>query len=252
MLFFYTHTGGIMNKILSYINCIAIVILATFFMNDKVNNLSHMNEMSKMANELPSTIPVVHIKTMTGAGSGVIIKCVQDKHGFYNVYILSAAHVFRYSIGKPKITIFYEDNKIQQYDAELIYKDYKADIAYLKISHLTHKLKTAKLANLSTYYDNMKPGQKVYAIGCSLGTKPTLKSGKLNWKDHVGFDRKLISTNAPIIYGDSGGGIFNERGELIGIIVQLRLAAGHPYEHMNFAIPLPIISEVLAKRGIKL
>jgi serine protease Do len=52
----------------------------------------------------------------------------------------------------------------------------------------------------------------------------------------------LLQTNAAVNPGNSGGGLFNMSGELIGIIVAKDIDA----EGIGFAIPIDVVSEVVA------
>jgi S1-C subfamily serine protease len=82
-------------------------------------------------------------------------------------------------------------------------------------------------------YDSLQIGEAVIAIGAPSGFSNTLSTGivsQLRMRDR----QKLIQTTAAISGGSSGGGLFDERGNLIGITTfRIRDA-----ESLNFAIAI--------------
>ena len=79
--------------------------------------------------------------------------------------------------------------------------------------------------------ESSRIGQRVYAIGSPLGLENTITDGIISGKrTHSGV--RLIQTNAPISKGNSGGGLFNKQGSLLGITTFKRLEG----ESLNFAI----------------
>ena len=78
----------------------------------------------------------------------------------------------------------------------------------------------------------MQVGQKVYAIGSPQGLDLTLSDGMVS-SLREGEDGTFIQTTAPISPGSSGGGLFNERGVLVGIVT-FQMRSG---QNLNFAIP---------------
>jgi hypothetical protein len=90
--------------------------------------------------------------------------------------------------------------------------------------------------SLETYvpirrYDSLQVGEKVYSIGAPAGLELTISDGLLSGK-RTSSDRRLVQTTAPISPGSSGGGLFDEAGNLIGITT-FRL---RDTENLNFAI----------------
>lgn len=76
-------------------------------------------------------------------------------------------------------------------------------------------------------------GSRVYAIGSPLTLEGTLTEGVVSQFRDFG-ERKLIQTTAAISPGSSGGGLFNSRGELVGITT-LSISVG---QSLNFAVSL--------------
>ncbi len=75
-------------------------------------------------------------------------------------------------------------------------------------------------------------GQKVYAIGSPQGLDLTLSDGMVSSLRTV-KDGSIIQTTAPVSPGSSGGGLFDEFGQLVGIVT-FQSASG---QNLNFAVP---------------
>lgn len=159
-------------------------------------------------------------------GSGFII----DKEG----YILTNNHVVEKATSiKVKLT----DGK--DYDAKIIGKDPKTDIALIKIN-AKHELPVAKLGNS----DALEVGDWVIAIGNPFGLEQTVTAGIVSAKGRVigaGPYDDFIQTDASINPGNSGGPLFNLNGEVIGINTAI-VSTG---QGIGFAIPINIAKDML-------
>jgi hypothetical protein len=80
-------------------------------------------------------------------------------------------------------------------------------------------------------YDSLQVGEKVYSIGAPAGLELTISDGLLSGKRSLS-NRRLVQTTAAISPGSSGGGLFDETGNLIGITT-FHLKDS---ENLNFAI----------------
>ncbi|MBE2216823.1 MAG: trypsin-like peptidase domain-containing protein [Ignavibacteria bacterium] len=132
------------------------------------------------------------------------------------------------------------------YDAELLIIDEKNDMAILRIRNANGtKFPTIKFANS----DALKVGQEVFAIGSPLGYEYTISQGiiagirdneKVSFNDPVTYVpieknfEKVIQITAAISPGNSGGALFNRRGEVIGITTYTYSG----YGNLNFAIAI--------------
>ena len=86
-------------------------------------------------------------------------------------------------------------------------------------------------------------GQHVYAIGSPQGLELTLSEGlvsSLRPSPHGA----IIQTTAPISPGSSGGGLFNDKAQLIGIVTFQHKSG----QNLNFALPASWISD-MQQRG---
>ena len=132
------------------------------------------------------------------------------------------------------------------YEAELVGTDSVSDIAVLKIN--ATGLSYATLGDSSA----LVVGERCVAIGNPLGTLGgTVTDGIISAKDREitveGETMVLLQTNAAVNPGNSGGGLFNMRGELIGIVNAK--SSGDNVEGLGFAIPIntasPIIDDLI-------
>jgi serine protease Do len=80
-------------------------------------------------------------------------------------------------------------------------------------------------------YGELKIGERVYSIGAPAGLELTMSDGLLSGKRLIS-GRHLVQTTAPISPSSSGGGLFDEAGNLIGITTFYLKDS----ENLNFAI----------------
>lgn len=165
----------------------------------------------------------------SGAGSGVIM--TEDG------YIMTNAHVVA---GASYITVTIDE---KDYPATLIGEDGESDIAVLKID--AKNLIPAVMGDS----DTLGVGESVVAVGNPLGelggtvTEGIISALNRNVlvEDHT---MTLIQTSASVSPGNSGGGLFNMQGELIGI-VNAKSSSDHA-EGLGFAIPINTARQVAA------
>ena len=86
----------------------------------------------------------------------------------------------------------------------------------------------------------LKVGDKVFAVGAPYGLELSLSEGIVS--QLRGGPPPLIQTTAPISQGSSGGGLFNDRGELVGLTT-FYLKGG---QGLNFALPVEFLTELAA------
>ncbi|MDZ4713280.1 MAG: trypsin-like peptidase domain-containing protein [bacterium] len=140
------------------------------------------------------------------------------------------------------------------YNAELVMIDEKNDFALLKIIDSTGtKFPTVKFGNSN----EVKAGQEVFAIGSPLGFEYTISSGivaairdneKVNFSDPATYltkektFEKVIQVTAAISPGNSGGALFNTKGEVIGITTYTYIG----YGNLNFAVAINGFKNLIA------
>lgn len=164
-----------------------------------------------------------------GAGSGVIIR----KDG----YIATNYHVIQ---GANKVQVTLHNG--EAYPAQIIGSDPANDVAVIKIDE--KDLTTAVIGDSS----KVAVGDLAVAIGNPLGQLGgTATTGIISALDRTlsveGTTLTLLQTDAAINGGNSGGGLFNSKGELIGIVESKAAAVG--VEGLAFALPINSVSEIL-------
>lgn len=167
--------------------------------------------------------------TSEGNGSGVII----SKDG----YILTNNHVIN---GAEKISVRLRND--EEYEATLIGKDSKTDIAIIKIE--AENLIPATIADSS----KTLVGDFVLAIGNPLGRLGgTVTYGFISALEReINLDsstKNLMQFDAAVNPGNSGGGLFNINGELIGVVSAK--STGYDVEGLGFAIPINDVKQVI-------
>ena len=161
----------------------------------------------------------------SGAGSGVVISS--------DGYILTCAHVVS---GASNITVTIGDT---DYPATVVGEDDTSDVAVLKID--ATDLTPATVGNS----DSLAVGESVLAVGNPLGELGgTVTSGIVSALNRSVTIQGTSSTNtmsliqmdASVSPGNSGGGLFNMNGELVGIVNAK--SSDSDAEGLGFAIPV--------------
>jgi len=161
-------------------------------------------------------------RPMYGLGSGFII----DSSGI----VVTNNHVIE---GADEITIIMHDQ--EEYKAELLGRDPKADLAVLKFDPGEKNIDIISWGNS----DETRVGDWTIAIGNPLGLGGTVTAGIVSAISRDignGPYVKFIQTDASINRGNSGGPLFNIRGEMIGINTAIISQTGGSIG-LGFAIP---------------
>jgi serine protease Do len=159
-------------------------------------------------------------------GSGFLI----DREG----YILTNNHVVEKA---SSIKVKLSDEK--EYDAKIIGRDPKTDIALIKID-VNHTLPSATFGDS----DKLEVGDWVVAIGNPFGLEHTVTAGIVSAKGRVigaGPYDDFIQTDASINPGNSGGPLLNLKGEVVGINTAI-VSSG---QGIGFAIPINVAKDLL-------
>jgi serine protease Do len=165
----------------------------------------------------------------TGVGSGFII----DRDGT----ILTNFHVVD---NAQRISVTLSDGK--SYDARVIGRDQKTDIAVIKID-AGRELPAVAFGDS----DGLEVGEWVMAIGNPFGLDHTVTSGIVSAKGRrigAGPYDNFIQTDASINPGNSGGPLLNLRGEVVGINTAIFSQTGGNIG-IGFAIPANLIKDLL-------
>ena len=163
-----------------------------------------------------------------GAGSGVIL--TEDGYIVTNHHVIEGASTIKVRLSSG-----------QTYTAILTGTDEKTDLAVIKIN--ASGLTAARLADSSS----ARVGDFVIAIGNPLGELGgTVTEGIISAKDRKitidGESMTLLQTSAAVNPGNSGGGLFNLDGELVGVVNAK--SSGEDIEGLAFAIPANTVKEI--------
>lgn len=174
--------------------------------------------------------------TYQASGSGFIITS--------DGYILTNYHVIS---GSKTVTVATYDH--ESYEAKVIGYDESNDIAVIKID--------AENLTPVTFGDSdaLRVGDSVYAIGNPLGELTFSLTGGIvsalsrNVQTEAGTTMSLIQTDCAINSGNSGGALFNTRGEVIGITNAKYSSSGMASEaeidNIGFAIPINSVNRIV-------
>ncbi len=164
---------------------------------------------------------------MRGQGSGFIVSS--------DGVILTNAHVVK---DAKDVTVKLTDRR--EFKAKVIGTDPKTDVAVIKID--AKDLPYLPLGNTR----DLKVGEWVLAIGSPFGFENTVTAGVVSAKGRSLPDDSyvpFIQTDVAVNPGNSGGPLFNARGEVVGINAQIYSRTGG-YQGVSFAIPIEVATKV--------
>lgn len=162
-----------------------------------------------------------------GQGSGFII----SPDGL----VLTNAHVVR---NAQRVTVKLTDRR--EFIAKVLGSDPKTDVAVLRI-----EAKDLPVVPLGSARD-LKVGEWVLAIGSPFGFENSVTAGVVSAKGRSLPDDSFvpfIQTDVAVNPGNSGGPLFNARGEVVGINSQIYSRTGG-YQGLSFAIPMETVLQV--------
>ena len=162
-------------------------------------------------------------------------------------YIITNYHVVK---GKHAIKAKFTNGDV--IEADIVSKDVKNDIAILKL-----KTSSSITSRELKFGDSSKArmGEKVFTIGYPassvLGERPKYTEGVISAVTGIKDDPTVFQITVPIQPGNSGGPLFNEKGEIIGITtasLSLRAAEvlGAIPQNINYALKSSFVKNLLA------
>ena len=169
-----------------------------------------------------------------GGGSGFIISA--------DGLIVTNSHVVEEA---DEVLVKLTDNR--EFKAKVIGSDKRSDVAVIKID--AKDLPAVKVGNP----DRLRVGEWVAAIGQPLGFESTLTSGIVSAKsrasrggDATGDLVPFIQHDAAVNPGNSGGPLFNMRGEVVAINSMIATVSGG-FQGISFAIPIDLAMDVVGQ-----
>jgi Do/DeqQ family serine protease len=165
-------------------------------------------------------------------GSGVLI----DSSGL----VVTNNHVIE---GADEVKVSLSDKR--EFEAELVLKDSRTDLAVLRLKGANEKFPTLDFANS----DQLQVGDLVLAIGNPFGVGQTVTHGIVSAlaRTQVGITdyQFFIQTDAAINPGNSGGALVDMTGKLVGINTAIFSRSGGS-QGIGFAIPANMVRVVVA------
>ncbi|RKQ50185.1 serine protease Do [Roseivirga pacifica] len=175
--------------------------------------------------------------SVSGLGTGFLV----DEH-----HLMTAAHVVQTA---ESILIHFRDGESIPADVAAISKT--ADVALLKLNWAKKNPTIIELGDS----DKMEVGNQVFIIGAPLGLTYSFSSGYISGKQKSNkISNALVSleffqTDAAINRGNSGGPMFNTKGQVVGIVSYILSQSGG-FEGIGFAATSNIAKEVLYNEGL--
>jgi len=168
----------------------------------------------------------------SGTGSGFVWD--DQGHIVTNVHVIADA---------AEATVKLADGR--NYPATLVGASPAHDIAVLKISPVGKPLVPVAIGTI----DDLRVGQKVFAIGNPFGLDWTLTTGIVSALDRSldnerGVIRHLVQTDAAINPGNSGGPLLDSAGRLIGVNTAIYSPSGAS-AGVGFAVPVDTVNRVV-------
>jgi len=203
---------------------------------NRVTDSSEKNSIEDAVAQVYDSVVVINATSKSGAssGSGVLFGYSDD----YS-FIITCCHVVE---GYSSYVVTLSNGS--SYEAKLQGADPFTDLAvlYIKATDLTY-------ANMIDDSNALRIGSDCFAIGNPLGTlggtvtKGIVSATSRSIAMSDGSVHSLIQTDAAINSGNSGGGLFNNKGELIGIVSAKYSATG--VEGLGFAIPANTVYSIV-------
>jgi S1-C subfamily serine protease len=175
----------------------------------------------------------VELVPFESLGTGVVISA--------DGLILTAAHVVA---GADRIRVKLEGG--EPLPSRVVFADEAADIALLRLESVRAPLVPAKLGDSN----RVRKGEETYVIGNPVGIEFSLSTGVVSGRHpirHVfggSVEAEVIQTDAAINSGNSGGPIFNRRGEVIAIAQRI-LTEGGGSEGLGFGLAIDVVKKIL-------
>jgi len=176
---------------------------------------------------------VVVVETFAGEGyslnqgSGFIVRA--DGAVVTSYHVISNAEDIKVKVG----------DKVLEVEG-LINSDKEKDLVILKVKG--ENLPTVRLGDIEK--ENI--GEKVYVISSPKGLENTISDGILSGIREISPWKKILQITAPVSPGSSGGPVFNDRGEVIGVATLIIKEA----QNINFAMPVNLIADKISGKKI--
>lgn len=172
------------------------------------------------------------VRFQRSIGSGVVVS--EDGE------IMTAAHVVHTA---DQILVKFLDETVVP--AQIVSSVPGADVALIKVEKLPEAASVAVFGDS----DKTEAGEPALVIGAPFGIEHSLSIGHVSGLQTRpvitgGSSLKVIQVDASVNHGNSGGPLFNEKGELIGIVSHI-LSQGGGFDGIGFAVSTNVAKTIL-------
>lgn len=197
---------------------------------------------------------VIHVRHPRGAGDG------KETEDAWEVFILSASHVIEEVLGTDPagtvtVEFFGRDGEVSRTaEADILRHDEGRDLAVLRVILDGDPPSCAVLAGRQALA-RVRTFQPVYTVGCPLGLAPLPSKGEITNTNRRIDGQPFWMTSAQMIFGNSGGGIFDARTqELVGVSSRVCaygkvLPAAVP--HLGVVVPMGTVLDWLESEKLE-
>jgi len=189
------------------------------------------------------------VESGTGTGTGTLFSR-RDNKGDLVHFIWTAGHVVE------RLKVGPDENMVVQFKPVKVTKiDLVGGVRVDKASYVAHVIKFSgikggddlallELEDKNVFKENdstvfsgpqlVKPGTFLYHVGCMFGESGynSISEGILANNGRIIYGKVFDQTSTTVFPGSSGGGVFDSRGEYVGMVTMMRQA------NMNFIIPM--------------
>jgi hypothetical protein len=132
--------------------------------------------------------------------------------------LITCGHLFRDSKGQAPVNVeLYEVGPqglrvVETVQGRVVCYDLERDVAFVSI----RPSQPVCVAAVAPHRTQVAKGDLAASVGCSNGQDPTVLSTRITWLDRYQGPPNIETSGAPV-EGRSGGGLFNEQGQLVGV-----------------------------------
>jgi S1-C subfamily serine protease len=198
--------------------------------------------------------PTVRVNALQEVGSGTALWSRAAGGGRARTYVLTAWHVVQEDAPTASIEVdfFAPDRTHRTERGKIVAKDGALDLALVEVDSAAPQAWLAHLPALSEL-ERIDLFTPVHAIGCPLGYAPVPTSGELTSRDKLLDGIHYWMINAPTIFGNSGGGIYEaDTHALIGVLSRISAYKNMidvAVPHMGLVTPISDVYAWLDRAG---
>jgi hypothetical protein len=170
-----------------------------------------------------ATPAIVSVRAGNSLGTGFVVRA--------DGWVATNFHVVR---GATEISVVFSDHR-ELPVVEIMNANRLHDLVILRVE--AHGLPVLAVGDS----DAVRPGDSVLAIGHPLGLEDTVSNGLISAVRHVHAGLDVLQVSAPIAPGSSGGPLFNDHGEVIGVATAFMNSG----QNLNFGLPSKYVTELV-------